>query len=88
MMQLGVRRSKHALPCAQHPAPMTISSTEGRYGIMTWRKIMNVLAIQFDEKLRSEYQWMQAGMTSGFKMGELYEISMRDRQVCHTLRFL
>ena len=33
MMASGVRKSKHALPCAQHPAPMTISSTEGRYGI-------------------------------------------------------
>ena len=34
MMASGVRRSKHALPCAQHPTPMTISSTEGRYGII------------------------------------------------------
>ena len=34
MMASGVQRSKHTLPCAQHPAPMTISSTEGRYGII------------------------------------------------------
>ena len=27
-------KNKHALPCAQHPAPVTISSTEGRYGII------------------------------------------------------
>ena len=27
-MALGVRRSKHALPCAQPPAPMNISSTD------------------------------------------------------------
>ena len=32
MMASGVRRSKHALPCAQHLAPITILSTEGRYG--------------------------------------------------------
>ena len=30
----GVRKSKHALPCAQHTASMTISSTERRYGII------------------------------------------------------
>ena len=30
-MASGVRRSKHALLCAQHPASMTISSVEGRY---------------------------------------------------------
>ena len=34
VMESGVRRSKHALPCAQHLTPMTISSTEGRYGII------------------------------------------------------
>ena len=29
--------SKHALPCVQHPATMTILSTEGRYDIIkTW----------------------------------------------------
>ena len=28
-MASGVRRGKHALPCAQHPAPTTISSTKG-----------------------------------------------------------
>ena len=33
MMASGVQRSKHALSCAQHPAPMIISSTEGRNGI-------------------------------------------------------
>ena len=32
-MASGVKRSKHALPGAQHPAPMTISSAEGRHGI-------------------------------------------------------
>ena len=34
MMASGVRRSKQALPCAQHPVLMTISSAEGRYGII------------------------------------------------------
>ena len=34
MMASVVRRSKHALPSAQHPTPMTILSTEGRYGII------------------------------------------------------
>ena len=32
-MASGVRRSKHAPPCAQHPALMTIPSTEGKYDI-------------------------------------------------------
>ena len=34
MIASGVGRSKHALPCAQHAALMTISSTKGRYGII------------------------------------------------------
>ena len=34
VMASGVRRSKHALACAQHPAPVTILSTERRYGII------------------------------------------------------
>ena len=29
MMASGVRSINHALPCAQHPVLMTISSTEG-----------------------------------------------------------
>ena len=33
-MASGVWRSTHALPCAQLPAPTTISSNEGRYGII------------------------------------------------------
>ena len=34
MAESGVRRSEYALPCAQHPTLMTISSTEGRYGVI------------------------------------------------------
>ena len=34
MMESGVRKSKHALLYAQHPAPMTISSAGGKYGII------------------------------------------------------
>ena len=33
MIASGVQRSKHALHCAQHLAPMTVSSTGGRYHI-------------------------------------------------------
>ena len=33
-MASGVWRSKHALPCAQHPAPRTILSTQGKYDII------------------------------------------------------
>ena len=33
MMASGVQRIKHALSCAQHPALVTISLTEGRYDI-------------------------------------------------------
>ena len=32
MMASGVRRSKHALLWAHHPAPMIIASTEERHG--------------------------------------------------------
>ena len=33
-MASGVWRSKHALLCVQHPAPLTISSADGRYDII------------------------------------------------------
>ena len=34
LMASGVRRSKQALRCAQHQALMTISSTDGRCGMI------------------------------------------------------
>ena len=50
MMASDVQRSKHALPSDQHPAPMTISSTEARYGITEPLYVIdNGLLLNFDE---------------------------------------
>ena len=44
MMESGVSRSKHALPYAQHLGPMTISSAEGRYGIIEpWDPLSHII---------------------------------------------
>ena len=34
LISSGVWRSKHAMPCAQHPVPMTISSIERKYDVI------------------------------------------------------
>ena len=47
MMASGVRRTNHALPCAEHPGLMTMSLTEGRYDIIEPWEHYQILMMDF-----------------------------------------